>query len=54
MRLGLLCVDQVVGVIAQGFADDEGAFTRGQELVLDDYSLDQSEHKVPPLGRILA
>ena len=42
----LLRVDGVVGVVAQGFADDEGAFPRGRELVLAGCSLDQPEHKV--------
>ena len=41
-----LCVDQVVGVVTQGHADDEGAFPRGRELVLAGCSLDQPEHKV--------
>ena len=45
-RTGLLCIDQVVGVIAQGFADDEGALPRGRGLVLAGYSLDQLEHKI--------
>ena len=39
-RPGLLGIDQVVGVVAQGFADDERAFPRGQELVLAGCSLD--------------
>ena len=42
----LLSVDQVVGVVAQNFADDEGAFPRCRELVLAGCSLDQPEHKV--------
>ena len=45
-RPGLLGIDQVVGVVAQGFADDERAFPRGRELVLAGCSLDQPEHKV--------
>ena len=45
-RPGLLGIDQVVGVIAQGFADDERAFPRGKELELAGCSLDQSGHKV--------
>ena len=48
---GLLSVDQVVGVVAQHFADDEGAFPRCRQLVLADSSLDQSEHKVALLER---
>ena len=43
---GLLSVDQVVGVVAQNFHDDEGAFPRCRELVLAGCSLDQPEHKV--------
>ena len=43
---GLLSIDQVVGVVAQNFADDEGAFPRCRELVLAGCSLDQPEHKV--------
>ena len=43
---GLLRVDEIVGVIAQGFADDERPFPRGRELVLAGCSLDQPEHKV--------
>ena len=43
---GLLCVDEVVGVVAQCLANDEGAFPRGRELVLVGCSLDQPEHKV--------
>ena len=43
---GLLSIDQVVGVVAQGFANDERAFPRGRELVLAGCSLDQPEHKV--------
>ena len=39
-------VDQVVGVVAECLADDEGAFPRGRELVLAGCSLDQPEHKV--------
>ena len=42
----LLGIDRVVGVIAQGLADDEGAFPRGRELVPAGCSLDQPEHKV--------
>ena len=42
----LLRVDQVVGVVAECLADDEGAFPRGRELVLAGCSLDQPEHKV--------
>src|SRR4030042_1592877 len=42
----LLSIDQVVGVVAQHLADDEGAFPRCRELVLAGYSLDQLEHKV--------
>jgi hypothetical protein len=45
-RPGLLRVDEVIGVVAQGFADDEGAFPRSRELVLAGCSLDQLEHKV--------
>ena len=37
---GLLSVDQVVGVVAQHFADDEGAFPRCLQLVLAGCSLD--------------
>ena len=44
-RPGLLGTDQVVGVITQGFADDERAFPRGRELVLAGCSLDHPEHK---------
>ena len=51
MRLGLLCVNQVVGVVAQGLAEDEGAFPRGRELVLAGCSLDQPEHKIALLER---
>src|SRR3954470_10090655 len=43
---GLLSVDQVVGVVAQHLADDEGAFPRSRQLVLAGCSLDQPEHKV--------
>ena len=43
-RSGLLSVDQVVGVISQYLADDEGAFPRCRELVLAGCSLDQPEH----------
>ena len=43
---GLLCVDEVVGVVPQCLADDKGAFPRGRELVLADCSLDQPKHKV--------
>ena len=43
---GLLSVDQVVGVVSQHLADDEGAFPRFRELVLAGCSLDQPEHKV--------
>src|SRR4051812_9547576 len=43
---GLLSVDQVVGVVAQHFSDDERAFPRRRQLVLAGCSLDQSEHKV--------
>ena len=50
-RLGLLCVVQVVGVVAQGLADDEGAFPRGRELALVGCSLDQPEPKVTLLER---
>ena len=42
----LLSVDQVVGVVAQHFADDERAFPRWRQLVLAGCSLDQPEHKV--------
>ena len=48
---GLLSVDQVVGVVALSSADDEGAFSRGRELVLAGCSLDQSEHKITLLER---
>jgi len=41
-----MSVDQIVGVIAQHLADDEGAFPRCRELVLAGCSLDQPEHKV--------
>ena len=43
---GLLGVDQVVGVVAQHYADDEGAFPRRRQLVLAGCSLNQPEHKV--------
>ena len=46
--LGLLSVDQVVGVISQHLADDEG-IPRCRELVLAGCSLDQPEHKVAVL-----
>ena len=49
--LRLLCIDQVVGVIAQHLADDEGIFPRCRELVLAGCSLDQPEHKVALLER---
>ena len=39
-------VDQVVGVVVEWLADDEGAFPRGRVLVLAGCSLDQPEHKV--------
>ena len=42
----VLCVDQVVGVVAECLANDEGAFPRGRELVLAGCSLDQPEHKI--------
>ena len=48
---GLLSVDQVVGVIAQHFVDNEGAFPRCRQLVLAGCSLDQPEHKVAFLER---
>ena len=47
----LLSVNQVVGVIAQYFADDERAFPRRRQLVLAGCSLDQPEHKVTFLQR---
>ena len=50
-RPGLLCIDQVEGVVAQGFNDDEGPFPRGRELVLAGCSLDQPEHNVSLLER---
>ena len=37
---GLLSVDQVVGIVAQYFVDDERAFPRRRQLVLAGYSLD--------------
>ena len=43
---GLLSIDQVVGVVAQHFADDERAFPRRRQLVLAGCLLDQPEHKV--------
>ena len=43
---GLLGVDEVVGVIAQSLADDEGSLPRGGELVLAGCSLDGPEHQV--------
>ena len=46
---GLLRVDEVVGVVSQCFADDEGAFPRCRELVLAGCSLDQPEHMVSVL-----
>ena len=48
---GLLSVNQVVGVVAQHFADDERAFPRRRQLVLAGYSLNQPEHKVSFLER---
>ena len=48
---GLLSVNQVVGVVAQHFADDERAFPRCRQLVLAGCSLDQSKHKVAFLER---
>ena len=48
---GLLSVNQVVGVVTQHFADDEGAFPRRRQLVLTGCLLDQSEHKVALLER---
>ena len=48
---GLLSIDQVVGVVAQHFADNEGAFPRCRQLVLAGCPLDQSEHKVALLER---
>ena len=48
---GLLSVNQVVGVIAQYFADDDRAFPRRRQLVLAGCSLDQPEHKVAFLER---
>ena len=42
----LLCVDRIVGVVAQHFADNEGAFPRCRQLVLAGCPLDQSEQKV--------
>ena len=48
---GLLSVNQVVGVVAQHFADNEGAFPRCRQLVLAGCPLDQSEHKVAFLER---
>ena len=43
---GLLSVDQVVGIVAQYFADDERAFPRCRQLVLAGCLLYQPEHKV--------
>ena len=43
---GLLSIDQVVEIVSQHLADDEGAFPRGRELVLAGCSLDQPEHKI--------
>ena len=40
-RSGLLSVDQIVGIIAQYFADDERAFPRRRQLVLAGCSLDR-------------
>ena len=37
---GFLSVDQVVGIVAQYFADDERAFPRRRQLVLASCSLD--------------
>ena len=48
---GLLSISQVVGVVAQHFADDERAFPRRRQLVLAGCSLDQPEHKVAFLER---
>ena len=50
-RSGLLSIDQVVGVVSQHLADDEGAFPGCRQLVLAGCSLDQSEHKVALLER---
>ena len=47
----LLSINQVVGVVAQYFADDERAFPRRRQLVLVGCSLDQPEHKVAFLER---
>jgi hypothetical protein len=41
-----LSIDEVVGVIAQSFADDEGSLPRGGELVLAGCSLNQLKHQV--------
>ena len=46
----LLChlhVDEVVGVVAQDPADDEGSLPGGGELVLAGCPLDQPKHHVP-------
>ena len=48
---GLLSVDQVVGVVSQHLADNEGALPRRRQLVLAGCSLDLSEHKVALLER---
>ena len=45
-RSRLLSVDEVVGVVSQHLADDEGAFPRCRQLVLAGCSLDKPEHKV--------
>ena len=50
-RSGLLGIDQVVGVVSQHLADDEGAFPRCRQLVLAGCSLDRPEHKVALLER---
>ena len=44
--LWLLRIDEVVGVVVQGLADDEGSFPRRGQLVHAPGVLDQPEHQI--------